>query len=352
MPKKKKKDDTYEGVRLYSDVSKKDVKQQKKQLLKQLSVAGNRGMERIARQHERGYRADEWDRSDPAVNMATTEATVRALDKERNRMMRGLDIARKRQGRAHSKAMDRMAARNIAYMDQMRHARKLSTDALKERIAAMKLAAEAAAAGGGGGGGGGGGSSYDPGLGLGGDDAVGEFMQGLAPELRMAQTGVQEPSSPVMNLATQEYNAMLAQGMTPEEAKMAVAETLANGQQVGAIAPDVNIAGVVDGLGGYGVQDPVGVLAPPGGYSDSSPGFRLSFGDPTVAYRARPDEPSRGAGPTYVPRANWSRPTPAPSGRSRVPASVTRSRPGQAVSDYIAARMRNSGGGSRGGVIE
>lgn len=150
---KKKKDEreTYEGTKLYSDVTPKEIKSDKKQLLKEMALAGSQGMRQLDRATKKSYK----DRHDSGLGniMEGTEAVERAIDKQRNKMMGGLETARDMQGRSHSQEMDRIAARNVSYLDKMRHAARLAQNSSRERIAAMKLAADARAGGGGGGGG-------------------------------------------------------------------------------------------------------------------------------------------------------------------------------------------------------
>ena len=197
-PKNKKKNKgtgKYEGVKLYTDVTGKDIKRTKKQLLKELALAGNAGIKSLVKDEERVGYEDAWDRADTGVNMETTDATLAAIDAERDRMMGGLEVARTKHGRHHSKAMDRMAARNVAYADAMKHAAKLSKNALKKEIAAMKLAA----AGRGGGGGGGGGSR-------GGD----------VPMLGQNPNAGENDMHPVVDLFNAGASQLLSQGANPE----------------------------------------------------------------------------------------------------------------------------------------
>ncbi len=147
MPKRKK----YEDVKLYTDVTKKEINADKKQLLKEMALAGNAGMRALNNETDRSVQ----DRHN--IEEGSTQGVVDDLNAERDRMMGGLEVARDMQGRGHSNEMDRLAARNIAYMDRVKHAGALAQNASKERIAQMKLAADQRAAAGGGGGGGGGG---------------------------------------------------------------------------------------------------------------------------------------------------------------------------------------------------
>jgi len=145
----------YEDVKLYTDVTKKEIKADKKNLLKHMSMAGNAGMDRIAEDYDRIGTFDRHDAGFPKGKSNSKRGIINSLDAERDAMMGGLGQAYGKQATSHSKEMDRMAARNLNYMDALPHAAKLAGNASKERIAAMKLAAQARAGGGGGGGGGG-----------------------------------------------------------------------------------------------------------------------------------------------------------------------------------------------------
>jgi len=149
------KNDKYEGVKLYSDVTKKSVRQDKKQLLKEMAMAGNAGMRALDDETHRSYH----DRHNYDTEGSTPQI-AQALNDERDRMMGGLEVARDMQGRAHSQEMDRLAARSMNYQDSIRHSGRLAGNASRERIAAMKIAQEARNAAASGGGGGGGSAGY------------------------------------------------------------------------------------------------------------------------------------------------------------------------------------------------
>lgn len=193
------KRETHEGVKLYSDVTPKEIKADKKQLLKEMALAGNQGMRQLDKQTRRSYK----DRHDSGLGniMGSTEAVENAIDAQRNEMMGGLEVARDQQGKSHSNEMDRIAARNVAYLDKMKHAGRLAGNASRERIAQMKLAADARAGGGGGGGGrGGGGGGFAPPIDMGQDAALS----------RLEEIYLQSAS----NLANQGYNPATWEGFS------------------------------------------------------------------------------------------------------------------------------------------
>jgi len=134
MPKRK----THEGVQLYTDVTKKEIKKDKKALLKHMAMAGNAGMDNL--QNPDYERQAMFDRHDSGIRRGTEEASLNALEGERARMMQGYDKADGQLGKSHMRAMDRMAARNVNYLDKIPHAAALARQATKERITAMKLA--------------------------------------------------------------------------------------------------------------------------------------------------------------------------------------------------------------------
>jgi len=145
-------------VRNYVDDIPKNLRAQRKELLRRMAESGVRGM----REAEGGTRRDDAlaeRRSDAnydrGLAIGAPDMLREELDAERRKLLGGYRGAGAQQGMDTSRELDRIAAANSAYMRQMSGASVLNKQRMDQMIEAMKLAMAAAGGGGGGGGGGG-----------------------------------------------------------------------------------------------------------------------------------------------------------------------------------------------------
>jgi len=167
----------------------------------------NRMERRRDRRFEDGRSRDNYDRG---LAIGAPEASRAELDAERAKLLGGFKRARGTHRRGHSREMDRIAAANIAYLEQVAAASVLNKQRMDQMIEAMKLAAEGRGGGGGGGGwSGGGGGGGIPGIPM-------NLPEGEAPpDLNAAANGAQALWDALRGAAQQQQGADFFSSLNP-----------------------------------------------------------------------------------------------------------------------------------------
>ena len=137
----------YEGVTLSNDATNKDINADKAAVLREMATSGTAAFGDAAAANE--Y-ASEYRSSAPGPNASPTE--LAAIEQQRSSVLDPMAAANLSQAQNQADYMERLGASSASHLQDIKHAGKLARLSSRERIAAMKIAAEERNRGRGGGG--------------------------------------------------------------------------------------------------------------------------------------------------------------------------------------------------------
>tara|TARA_R110000824_G_scaffold9804_10_gene43404 strand:- start:908 stop:2287 length:1380 start_codon:yes stop_codon:yes gene_type:complete len=131
----------YEGVTLSNDATNKDINADKAAVLREMATSGTAAFGDAAAANE--Y-ASEYRSSAPGPNASPTE--LAAIEQQRSSVLDPMAAANLSQAQNQADYMERLGASSASHLQDVKHAGKLARLSSRERIAAMKIAAEERAA--------------------------------------------------------------------------------------------------------------------------------------------------------------------------------------------------------------
>ena len=127
----------YEGVTLSNDATNKDINADKAAVLREMATSGTAAFGDAAAANE--Y-ASEYRSSAPGPNASPTE--LAAIEQQRSSVLDPMAAANLSQAQNQADYMERLGASSASHLQDIKHAGKLARLSSRERIAAMKIAAE------------------------------------------------------------------------------------------------------------------------------------------------------------------------------------------------------------------